>query len=82
MYRNWIKNADVKDITCTKSNLYEAADYMITLDQNQLSSETKVTLSGRVSYSSFIEMNYLYLIIIMLSRVITYLANYIEAPIK
>ncbi|XP_076116620.1 gamma-aminobutyric acid type B receptor subunit 2-like [Mytilus galloprovincialis] len=47
MYRNWIKNADVKDITCTKANLYEAADYMITLDQNQLSSETKVTISGR-----------------------------------
>jgi hypothetical protein len=50
IYENWIRNADVSKLSCSRENLYEAANYMITLNQIPLGSNNHTTISGRVRF--------------------------------
>ena len=48
MYNNWIKNADLTDVECTREEIVLASDGHFTLDYPKISKSNKVTVSGKV----------------------------------
>lgn len=48
MYDNWIKNAKMEDLDCTKDQVIEASNGHFTLDYRKISKSSQVTIAGKV----------------------------------
>lgn len=48
MYDNWIKNAKMDDLDCTKDQVIEASGGHFTLDYRKISKSSQVTIAGKV----------------------------------